>query len=64
MGSNVRALALLTFTGNENKRQERKIYFLKFEEMKQKSFSYRNLVNERLKIHFEQRSNETLSSFS
>lgn len=64
--SNVRAFVLLTFihVGNEKKRQNLKIYLLKFEEIWQKSCSHRTSINESLKIHFEQRSFVTQSNFS
>ena len=47
-GSNVRALVLLTFMGNVNKRQHLKI-FLKCDKIWQKSCSYQTSVNEGLK---------------
>ena len=60
------ALVLLTFihVGNENKRQYLKIHLLTFEKIWQKSCSHSNAVNESLKIHFEQRTFVTQSSFS
>ena len=58
--SNVRALVLLPFIGNINKRQYFKIYPWKFNEIWQKSRSYRTPVNETWKPQ----NNVTQSSFS
>ena len=43
----------MTFKGNVNKKQYPKIYSLNFDEIWQKSCSYRHYVNERHKIIFD-----------
>ena len=63
-GSNMRALVLLTFMGNVNKRQHLKICLLKCDKIWQKSCSYQTSVNEGRKIIVEQTSFVAYSNFS
>lgn len=62
----MRAFVLLNLRGDVDKPQYLKVYSLKFEEIWQKSRSYRTPANESLKIEVEQKSFETQlhSSFS